>query len=138
LANSPRLILADEPTGELDSKTGREMLLLFQNIVREKNVTMLMASHDSLVDEYVDQVLHLRDGEIVTAAEYAAEHDDENKTTVVICFPIIHGLFIRSCRVDNSFGFVKLSFLQSCKSFVKIGLYGFLGECKNRYQQDDN
>ena len=73
LANSPRLILADEPTGELDSKTGREMLTLFGNIVREQNVTMLMATHDSLVDDYVDQVLHLRDGQIVTAQEYAEE-----------------------------------------------------------------
>jgi ABC-type lipoprotein export system ATPase subunit len=77
LANSPRLILADEPTGELDSKTGREMLNLFKTIVREQNVTMLMATHDSLVDEFVDQVLHLRDGVIVTAAEFAAELDVE-------------------------------------------------------------
>lgn len=73
LANSPTLILADEPTGELDSKTGREMLQLFGEIVREQNVTMLMATHDSLVDDYVDAVLHLRDGQIVTADEYAAE-----------------------------------------------------------------
>lgn len=77
LANHPRLILADEPTGELDSKTGREMLNLFKTIVREQNVTILMATHDSLVDEYVDQVLHLRDGKIVTAAEFDAELDAE-------------------------------------------------------------
>ncbi len=73
LANSPRLILADEPTGELDSKTGREMLTLFGNIVREQNMTMLMATHDSLVDDYVDEVLHLRDGQIVTAQQFAEE-----------------------------------------------------------------
>jgi ABC-type lipoprotein export system ATPase subunit len=73
LANRPRLILADEPTGELDTKTGREMLTLFQTIVREQNVTMLMATHDSLVDEYVDQVMHLRDGQIVTATEFDTE-----------------------------------------------------------------
>ncbi len=57
-----QLILADEPTGELDSKTGREMMNLFRTIVREKNVTMLMATHDSIVDDHVDKVLHLRDG----------------------------------------------------------------------------
>jgi ABC-type lipoprotein export system ATPase subunit len=73
LANRPRLILADEPTGELDSKTGREMLTLFGSIVREQNVTILMATHDSLVDEYVDQVMHLRDGKIVTQADFDAE-----------------------------------------------------------------
>ncbi len=77
LANRPSLILADEPTGELDSKTGREMLSMFRGIVRDQNVTMLMATHDSLVDEYVDQVLHLRDGQVVTAAEYEAEVDVE-------------------------------------------------------------
>jgi putative ABC transport system ATP-binding protein len=73
LATNPKLILADEPTGELDSKTGREMLTLFGTIVREQKVTMLMATHDSLVDEYVDEVLHLRDGNIVTQAEFDAE-----------------------------------------------------------------
>lgn len=64
LANSPKLILADEPTGELDSTTAREILSLFQQIVREENVTLLMASHDTLVDDYVDEVLLLVDGQI--------------------------------------------------------------------------
>ena len=64
LANSPRLILADEPTGELDSATAREILTLFRRIVDEERVTFLLASHDALVDEYVDGVLHLQDGRI--------------------------------------------------------------------------
>ncbi len=65
LANNPHLILADEPTGELDSVTARETLALFRRIVEEEHVTLLMASHDVLVDEYVDQVLQLKDGRIV-------------------------------------------------------------------------
>ena len=65
LANNPRLILADEPTGELDSTTAREILSLFQRIVEEEQVTVLMASHDALVDEHVDGVLHLADGQVV-------------------------------------------------------------------------
>ena len=65
LANEPDLILADEPTGELDSETAREILGLFQRIVREEKMTMLMASHDSLVDDYVDTVLQLQDGQIL-------------------------------------------------------------------------
>lgn len=65
LANQPQLILADEPTGELDTATAREILSLFQHIVAEEGVTILMVSHDNLVYEYVDQVLRLRDGEIV-------------------------------------------------------------------------
>jgi ABC-type lipoprotein export system ATPase subunit len=65
LANQPRLILADEPTGELDTTTTREILSLFQRIVAEEHATMLVVSHDELVKEYVDQVLLLRDGQIV-------------------------------------------------------------------------
>ena len=64
LANKPRLIIADEPTGDLDTKTGREVLSLFRNIVREQNVTMLMATHDSLVSDYVDIIYHLADGQV--------------------------------------------------------------------------
>jgi len=64
LANQPRLILADEPTGELDSVTAREILGLFRRIVSEEHVTLLMASHDPLVDEYVDEILLLQDGQI--------------------------------------------------------------------------
>ncbi|MBK6710025.1 MAG: ATP-binding cassette domain-containing protein [Chloroflexi bacterium] len=64
IANRPRLILADEATGELDSETAREILGLFQSIALRSDLTILLASHDSLVDEYVDQVLHLEDGQI--------------------------------------------------------------------------
>ena len=66
LANSPKLIIADEPTGELDSKTGREILGFFRKITHERNITMLMATHDSLSDEYVDRVLRLQDGQILS------------------------------------------------------------------------
>lgn len=65
LANNPQLILADEPTGELDSTTAREILGLFRRIVEEENVTLLLVSHDALVDEYVDDVLQLKDGQIL-------------------------------------------------------------------------
>lgn len=64
LANSPKVIIADEPTGELDSKTGHEILGLFREIVHERQMTMLMATHDSQSDQYVDQILHLADGQI--------------------------------------------------------------------------
>lgn len=72
-ANRPRLILADEPTGELDSKTGEEMMKLFRSMVRDHNATMLMATHDNAVDAHVDRVLHLRDGRVVTLDEFNAE-----------------------------------------------------------------
>jgi ABC-type lipoprotein export system ATPase subunit len=64
LANRAQLILADEPTGELDSKTTRELLVFFRELVERQHITMLMVSHDPLVDSYVDQVLTLKDGVI--------------------------------------------------------------------------
>jgi len=66
LANHAQLILADEPTGELDSKTTRELLTFFRDLVEKQHITMLMVSHDPLVDQYVHQVLTLKDGVIET------------------------------------------------------------------------
>ena len=62
LANHAELILADEPTGELDSKTTRELLIFFRELVEKQHLTMLMVSHDPLVDQYVHEVLTLKDG----------------------------------------------------------------------------
>jgi ABC-type lipoprotein export system ATPase subunit len=64
LANNARLILADEPTGELDSKTGHEILSFLRNLVDTTHITLLMASHDPLVDKYAQHVLMLKDGAI--------------------------------------------------------------------------
>ena len=66
LANQPRLILADEPTGKLDTHTAREIFTLFREIVKAEGATILMAAHDPLVDEYVDGVLQLSDGQILS------------------------------------------------------------------------
>jgi len=62
LASHAELILADEPTGELDSKTTRELLKLFCELVEQQHITMLMVSHDPLVDSYVHKVFMLNDG----------------------------------------------------------------------------
>lgn len=67
LANGPQVILADEPTGELDSTTAREVMALLRKIVETEQVTLLMATHDPLVDEYADRILLLKDGQIVSS-----------------------------------------------------------------------
>lgn len=64
LANRPPLILADEPTAELDSATSRDILALFKKLVQQEGLTLLVTSHDPLVEEYVDRSLLLKDGEI--------------------------------------------------------------------------
>jgi ABC-type lipoprotein export system ATPase subunit len=65
LANRAQLILADEPTGELDSKTTQELLSFFRDLVDNEKITLLMVSHDPLVDQHAHQVLFLKDGNLV-------------------------------------------------------------------------
>jgi ABC-type lipoprotein export system ATPase subunit len=77
LANQPRLILADEPTGELDSTTAHDILKLFRKIVDEEHVSLVMSSHDPLVDGYVDEIVQMRDGQIVSP-EQTVQPDDQS------------------------------------------------------------
>ncbi len=62
LANDPGLILADEPTGNLDSRAGRELLDLFGRLHSETGKTMLLVSHDPQVADWAPRVIHIRDG----------------------------------------------------------------------------
>ena len=63
LVNDPSLLLADEPTGNLDSKTGREILKLFHKI-HERGNTIVIVTHDREVAEQTQRIIHLRDGKI--------------------------------------------------------------------------
>ena len=65
LANSPALIVADEPTGQLDAETGHAVMELLRAVVRSENVTALVATHDATLLDLADRVLELSDGEIV-------------------------------------------------------------------------
>ncbi|WP_433247165.1 ABC transporter ATP-binding protein [Streptosporangium sp. CA-135522] len=62
LANRPRLLIADEPTGQLDSQTGRQIMQLIRALVRSEGVTALVATHDPGLITLADRVLELRDG----------------------------------------------------------------------------
>lgn len=64
LATRPDLILADEPTGELDTTTSRQIFSLFRQIVEKEGLTILVTTHDPLVDEYADIIYTLSDGVI--------------------------------------------------------------------------
>jgi putative ABC transport system ATP-binding protein len=64
LVSRPRLLLADEPTGELDSTTGRNLLTLLRTIVRTEGVTLIMATHDRTIFDFADVVYQLRDGQL--------------------------------------------------------------------------
>jgi putative ABC transport system ATP-binding protein len=64
LCTKPRLLLADEPTGSLDSERGREVLELLRELCRERSVAMVIVSHDPMAAAYADRVLALRDGRL--------------------------------------------------------------------------
>ena len=65
LANKPSLILADEPTGALDSKNGNEVMTLLQNSVKELNQTLVLITHNIDLAREADRIIKLSDGEIV-------------------------------------------------------------------------
>ena len=64
LINSPELLLADEPTGNLDSKTGGEIIELLKSLRVEKNTTLIIATHDARVAAHAERVIELADGRI--------------------------------------------------------------------------
>jgi putative ABC transport system ATP-binding protein len=65
LANDPDLLIADEPTGQLDSETGRQVMDLLRAIVVARGMTALVATHDAAIIDIADRVLLLRDGRLV-------------------------------------------------------------------------
>jgi len=64
LINRPDVVLADEPTGNLDRETGRQILDEFVRITEDRDVAVLAVTHDELVNEYVDRTVELIDGEV--------------------------------------------------------------------------
>lgn len=65
LANGPRLLLADEPTGQLDSRTGRVIIDLIINLVHSENIAAIVATHDPAPLAIADRVIELSDGEVI-------------------------------------------------------------------------
>lgn len=64
LIKNPKLLLCDEPTGALDSKTSRDILILMEKINREYGTTMLIVTHNNSIKNMVDHIIYLKDGEI--------------------------------------------------------------------------
>ncbi len=64
LVKNPKLLLCDEPTGALDSKTSRDILVLLEEINQKYNTTMIIVTHNNSIKNMVDHVIYLKDGEI--------------------------------------------------------------------------
>jgi putative ABC transport system ATP-binding protein len=65
LVNDPAIILADEPTGNLDSKSGAEIMAIFQRLNREKSITVIFVTHDPQIARHTQRIIRIYDGEIV-------------------------------------------------------------------------
>lgn len=79
LVNNPQIILADEPTGNLDSSTGAEVMNLLRELNAERGVTLIIVTHDLEVAAYADRIVHLRDGQIskIEISEGASSFDGD-------------------------------------------------------------
>jgi len=76
LVNNPPLLLADEPTGALDSRTSREILQLFQRLNAEEGITIILVTHDHDVASHAKRVIRMRDGRIESGAFTHESHDE--------------------------------------------------------------
>jgi len=80
LVVDPKIIFADEPTGNLDSRTSREVMALMQQVVREQKKTLVMVTHDDHLAGYADRIFHIIDGKIVKVEDNrkkAGEHAEQ-------------------------------------------------------------
>jgi ABC-type lipoprotein export system ATPase subunit len=80
LINNPSILFADEPTGNLDSRTSCEVLEMFQKLNKEKGITILLVTHDADVAAYASRIIHIRDGSIVEGMHH------------LTCEPLVPGI----------------------------------------------
>ncbi len=64
LVSSPAIVLADEPTGNLDSKAGEEVMAIFQQLNREQGITIILVTHDAGIARHARRIIHMRDGRV--------------------------------------------------------------------------
>lgn len=78
LVVDPKIIFADEPTGNLDSHTSEEVMTLMQRVVREQKKTLVMVTHDNHLASYADRIFHIIDGEIVKIEDNRKESEEDH------------------------------------------------------------
>ncbi|MDY3121660.1 ABC transporter ATP-binding protein [Suipraeoptans intestinalis] len=78
LVLDPKIIFADEPTGNLDSRTSEDVMTLMQDVVRKQNKTLIMVTHDVQLASYADRIFHIRDGKILKIEENREKRGEES------------------------------------------------------------
>lgn len=79
LVTNPKIIFADEPTGNLDSHTSEDVMRLMQDVVRNQGKTLVMVTHDNHLATYADRVFHIRDGKIIKIEDHREECQNKNQ-----------------------------------------------------------
>jgi len=69
IVNEPAIIMADEPTGNLDSKVGKEIMNLLLNLNKERGTTLIIVTHDPVIGEQTQRIIHIRDGLVEDGTE---------------------------------------------------------------------
>ena len=79
LVNHPEIILADEPTGALDSQTSVEIMAVFQRFNRESGITLMMVTHEADIAAHASRIIRFRDGRVIDDQRIAAPRDAQRK-----------------------------------------------------------
>ena len=126
LVNQCSLLIADEPTGNLDSKTGEEILGLFRQLNHEDGLTIVLVTHDPAVAAHADRVIRIRDGQVLMTITRA-------RSLLVQGFPAIApSSWVLLARVNRSLGPTMAS---TCRSRVARALAATCGSSPERLQQ---
>jgi putative ABC transport system ATP-binding protein len=94
LVHNPTLILADEPTGNLDTKTGEIVMDTFEKLNKEQGHTIILITHERNVAEHANRIIHIRDG-LITQDEHNGHKKSFHHQTAPLCFPILYTKPIR-------------------------------------------
>ena len=107
LVNDPNIVLADEPTGNLDTSIGSEVMDLLRDLNRERGVTLIIVTHDPEVAAYADRIVHLRDGEIInieTSEKETLPTDQDPAIVSPVVQPLKKGISLKDLSrtaIDN-------------------------------------